>query len=279
MLACAREIAVGDVLRMRTGDVKVLELHGTHGGVEATVRPALSVAKSETAGARILWFWPRQSVERLNAPQAPPATLAPRPPKGAAAQKSTGKRQRFEVFKRDGFKCAYCGRSPPEVLLHVDHVIPKAKGGSDDPTNLVTACQDCNLGKAAVPLSVVAPSLQKQADEAKERAEQVAAYSASLAEVRAERERIALALWGELTAALAVPAKPLPSDLRTLRTFLEKLAPDDIRQAIEITARAADRSPALRPRVSNGKAEMDPAFRYFCGVCWRTIRGEGAGRA
>src|SRR5512146_1626594 len=100
------------------------------------------------------------------------------------ARKSTGKRTRFEVFKRDGFKCAYCGRSPPDVLLHVDHIVAVANGGTDDPTNLVTACQDCNLGKSSVPLTAVAASLEKQAEEAMERAEQVRAFADTMAEAR-----------------------------------------------------------------------------------------------
>ena len=58
------------------------------------------------------------------------------------------KRTRFEVFKRDSFKCQYCGRSAPEVLLEADHVEPRTKGGSDDILNLLTACIDCNRGKS-----------------------------------------------------------------------------------------------------------------------------------
>ncbi|WP_428241550.1 HNH endonuclease [Gynuella sp.] len=55
---------------------------------------------------------------------------------------------RFEVFKRDSFKCQYCGASAPDVLLHIDHIKPAAKGGTNDITNLVTACEGCNLGKS-----------------------------------------------------------------------------------------------------------------------------------
>ncbi len=54
---------------------------------------------------------------------------------------------RFAVLNRDGFSCRYCGRSAPDVDLHVDHVIPVARGGTNDLDNLVTACADCNLGK------------------------------------------------------------------------------------------------------------------------------------
>ena len=59
------------------------------------------------------------------------------------------KKTRFEVFKRDGFKCQYCGRSAPDVLLHIDHIKPLAHGGDNSIFNLITACADCNLGKGA----------------------------------------------------------------------------------------------------------------------------------
>lgn len=60
-----------------------------------------------------------------------------------------GKRKRFEILNRDGFTCQYCGRRPPVVILHVDHRISVRDGGRDHDSNLVAACQDCNLGKAA----------------------------------------------------------------------------------------------------------------------------------
>lgn len=64
----------------------------------------------------------------------------------------TGRREvsprlRFETLKRDGFACQYCGRKAPNVTLHVDHIIPVAKGGSNAAGNLITACEECNLGK------------------------------------------------------------------------------------------------------------------------------------
>lgn len=65
------------------------------------------------------------------------------------------KRTRFEVFKRDNFTCRYCGKSSPQVILEVDHIIATAKGGTDDPMNLATSCWDCNRGKSDVPLSDV----------------------------------------------------------------------------------------------------------------------------
>ena len=55
---------------------------------------------------------------------------------------------RWAVLERDAFTCRYCGRSAPQVVLHVDHVKPRSAGGEDSFENLVTACQDCNLGKS-----------------------------------------------------------------------------------------------------------------------------------
>jgi len=61
---------------------------------------------------------------------------------------------RFEILKRDAFSCRYCGaRAKNGAVLQVDHVKPKAAGGTDEPTNLTTACADCNSGKAVRKLS------------------------------------------------------------------------------------------------------------------------------
>jgi len=58
----------------------------------------------------------------------------------------------MKVFKRDHFKCRYCGldglhRFENWLVLTVDHVHPHAKGGGRHMDNLVTACQPCNLLK------------------------------------------------------------------------------------------------------------------------------------
>lgn len=74
-------------------------------------------------------------------------------PRKATARKPLSKKLRFEVFKRDSFKCQYCGAEAPNVLLHVDHIQPVAEGGADEILNLITACEGCNLGKGARPLS------------------------------------------------------------------------------------------------------------------------------
>jgi len=58
------------------------------------------------------------------------------------------KRLRFNIFRRDRFRCQYCGRSVADgALLTLEHVHPKSKGGELSKDNLLTACHDCNGGK------------------------------------------------------------------------------------------------------------------------------------
>jgi hypothetical protein len=59
---------------------------------------------------------------------------------------------RFAIFARDKSTCQYCGAKAPDVLLHVDHIKPRALGGLTVPDNLTTACERCNIGKGALPL-------------------------------------------------------------------------------------------------------------------------------
>jgi hypothetical protein len=60
------------------------------------------------------------------------------------------KRTRFEILRRDNHTCQYCGEKAPDVVLHIDHVVPVALGGDDKPGNLVAACKDCNAGKSSI---------------------------------------------------------------------------------------------------------------------------------
>ncbi len=89
---------------------------------------------------------------------------------------SITKKMRFEVFKRDGFKCAYCGRTPPAVTLEVDHIQPKSKGGKNDINNYITACFDCNRGKRDIPLDKIPAQLRQNIEALKEKEEQLKEY-------------------------------------------------------------------------------------------------------
>jgi hypothetical protein len=85
------------------------------------------------------------------------------------------KKLRFEVFKRDSFTCQYCGKSAPDVVLHIDHIKPVSKDGDNEITNLITSCFDCNMGKKDRELSddAVVQKRKRQLDELQERREQL----------------------------------------------------------------------------------------------------------
>jgi hypothetical protein len=54
------------------------------------------------------------------------------------------------VRRRARNRCEYCKLSQadsPLAPLHVEHIIPKVHGGTDDEDNLALACIDCNLHK------------------------------------------------------------------------------------------------------------------------------------
>ncbi len=65
-------------------------------------------------------------------------------------------RLRLRVLERDGFRCVLCGRSPATergTVLHLDHIVPFATGGSTTFENLRTLCDRCNLGRGASDIS------------------------------------------------------------------------------------------------------------------------------
>ncbi|MCU0544066.1 MAG: HNH endonuclease [Oscillatoriaceae cyanobacterium Prado104] len=56
----------------------------------------------------------------------------------------------WEILARDNWTCCSCKRSAQKhgVVLHVDHKIPRSKGGTNDKSNLQTLCMKCNIGKS-----------------------------------------------------------------------------------------------------------------------------------
>ena len=56
---------------------------------------------------------------------------------------------RYDVMRRDGFKCVLCGATAADgAKLHVDHIYPVSKGGKTVMSNLRTLCERCNMGKS-----------------------------------------------------------------------------------------------------------------------------------
>lgn len=172
--------------------------------------------------------------------------------------RAISKRTRFEVFKRDGFVCQYCGAHPPDALLECDHINPVAGGGSNDMDNLVTACEACNRGKSDVPLGAVPQSLQAKAKEVAEREAQLSGYYEVL---EARRQRIEDEIW-RIAVVLKTNAETdgfHRPHLVSIKNFIERIGFYEVLEAAEIAARS-------KPWAFGQK------WKYFCGVCWRKIR-------
>jgi hypothetical protein len=59
------------------------------------------------------------------------------------------KKMRFRVLRRDNYRCRLCGMTAADgIKLHVDHIVPVAKGGKTVERNLWALCQPCNSGKS-----------------------------------------------------------------------------------------------------------------------------------
>jgi ATP adenylyltransferase len=56
---------------------------------------------------------------------------------------------RYNVLKRAKYRCELCGAHESQIALHVDHIIPRSKGGPDDLSNFQALCQTCNTNKRA----------------------------------------------------------------------------------------------------------------------------------
>lgn len=175
---------------------------------------------------------------------------------------AVSKSLRFQVFRRDGHTCQYCGGRPPDVALVVDHVVPAALGGSDEPANLVTSCRDCNTGKSATPPDAA------MVEQVGDRERQYRAELDRLAVVAADDRRARdldwfRDLWGQW--ACGVPGSeggpvPLPSNWAgSVRVWLRRgLTVDDVTYA---TGKAME----------NASVESRDAFRYMAGICWRML--------
>ncbi len=157
----------------------------------------------------------------------------------STTRKPLSVRTRFEVFKRDRFTCRYCGRSTPEVILEIDHVVPVVDGGGNDAMNLVTSCWDCNRGKSAVPLNeiITGEDPHDKAVEMLERERQLREYNEVLEGVRLRREDIGQDLvnfWCQQTGRDGVNQ----SDWLWLMTILQRTPAEEVRDAMVLAIRA-----------------------------------------
>jgi len=65
---------------------------------------------------------------------------------------------RYEVLKRAGGRCQLCHTN--DRPLHVDHIRPRSKGGTNELDNLQALCNECNLGKSNKDSTDFRPTLE-----------------------------------------------------------------------------------------------------------------------
>lgn len=172
---------------------------------------------------------------------------------------SVGKRLRFEILKRDGFRCRYCGATPLVAGLRVDHVHPRAQGGTDDPANLISSCHDCNAGKSDVRLDESRLPETPAADDLREQAEQIREYLAAAQELADARASVSATLadwWMECTGR-----GPDPVFARQLDALAVSHPLDRIREAMV---------------AAGGARSTSNRVAYFYGVLKRRASGVGS---
>jgi hypothetical protein len=177
-------------------------------------------------------------------------------------RKSISKRVRFSVFSRDGFACRYCGATSETVQLVIDHIEPVSKGGSDEPENLVTACQPCNAGKSDKPVNSTAVNESHRLALAQEMQEQKTALKAAkeAAEARLTINREVCNYYCELRGVESVDR----NCLRTYVGLIEKHGAELVFGWMELAANK------LNARVS----DVD-FIRYVCGIRRKQAKDRG----
>ncbi len=75
--------------------------------------------------------------------------------KAGQGSKWIRKSTRLAIYSRDGVCCVWCSKGSEDgILLTLDHVVACENGGTNEPSNLVTACGACNSSKQAVTIRV-----------------------------------------------------------------------------------------------------------------------------
>lgn len=177
-----------------------------------------------------------------------------------AKRKSTGKRLRFEIFKRDNFTCQYCGVQPPDVVLVIDHITPISAGGDSDPMNLITACETCNQGKAARVLGNVSPKPNADLEWLAMQQEISELRRYQLAKKKRDRIKNEIIAALQDTWSACFDDEYVPSDVE-VRKCLSWSEPDEIEKAYAIAAAQSFRIRSFGDR-----------YRYAMGVLHKLAR-------
>lgn len=172
-----------------------------------------------------------------------------------AKRKSITKKTRFEIFKRDQFRCYYCGGHPPNVILEVDHIKPVKNGGSNSLSNLVTSCLSCNRGKSSIELDDKLPAIDKNSVEV---SSQITGHSEHIDEIRKNRE-MALG-YIEKIFSVKFNGEKFDKEMRiSVLRLLHEMTIEEMEYAMLLSVSKVDTSARC--------------MQYFYGVCWKKIRG------
>ena len=170
---------------------------------------------------------------------------------------AVSKRLRSEIFRRDNSTCRYCGAKAPAVEITIDHVIPVTLGGSDEPSNLVTACADCNNGKTSVPPN--AATVKQVSEDAFRWAR---AMEAAAEKTVGDRQAARTAFdqkwraWSE-----GRPPIPRPEDWGlSIDRFLKAGLP------LSVLLDCVDVAMSAR------QIKADAVFKYMCGAAWKEVK-------
>lgn len=181
-----------------------------------------------------------------------------------------GKKLRFEVFKRDGFMCQYCGQHPPQTILEIDHIHPVSKGGTNDIDNLMTSCQPCNRGKGANDLEVAPLSIAEKTAILAEKQAQLAEFN-KLQEAIKERQQQEII---RISDCFAKHWDCGRAHEASIARFLNELGYYDVEDAALIAAsKFGTQVFDLEKGAPGSNQVLQKAFRYFCGICHNKMNG------
>jgi len=172
-------------------------------------------------------------------------------------RKPIGNKLRFDIFKRDGYKCVYCGATPPTVVLEVDHIMPVIKGGENTIENLITSCFECNRGKGKHELNAIPASLTDNLEFEKERIAQYDEYIKFYKQkINNNNELVGMI---EDVYSASFPDWGFADHFKnSVLKFINELGFESVHNAMTYSC----------SKIHNDKQVLN----YFCGVCWNKIR-------
>lgn len=172
-------------------------------------------------------------------------------------RKGISKKLRFEIFSRDGFKCAYCGSKPPDAILEIDHINPVSKGGLNDEMNLITSCFGCNRGKSDKTINSTPNQFLINNEELKLKVEQMQLYQKHLMQIEESKKYLIDLVESKFT--MFFTDRCITNSFKeSIYKFIKKLGVEVVMESMTIACKKMD--------------TPSKSLDYFCGICWNKIR-------